>query len=229
MRVLDPPMRARAAVALCDRSGDADSSCLLAATTFVMAWAGRHFYVRAWKGAAPSHRRHEHADRDRHRRGLPLFGRRHRRARTCSRPNGARPDVYYEAVIIIIALVLLGNAMEARAKTQHHARAAAAGDSCSRRPRGCAATAARSTSRSPTCARGDLVIVRPGERIPGGRRHQSSGRGAVDESMLTGESMPVEKAARRSRDRRDHQHRRARSRSRPPASAPRACWRASSR
>ena len=40
---------------------------------------------------------------------------------------------------------------------------------------------------------GDLVIVRPGERIPvdGVIRN---GRGAVDESMLTGESIPVEKA-----------------------------------
>ena len=84
---------------------------------FVMIWAGRHFYTRAWAAL-----RHRTADMN----TLiavgtgaafiysvvatfapSLLSRRRRAA-----------DVYYEAVILIIALVLLGNAMEARAKRQ---------------------------------------------------------------------------------------------------------------
>src|SRR6187200_1200459 len=90
---------------------------LFVATTGVMAWAGRHFYVRAWKGL-----RHRNADMN----TLIAIGTGaaylYSIAATFA-PHwfaaaGSRPDVYYEAVIIIIALVLVGNAMEARAKTE---------------------------------------------------------------------------------------------------------------
>ena len=106
--------------------------------------------------------------------------------------DGARADVYYEAVIIIIALVLLGNAMEARAKTQttRALRQLAKLQPSTARVRRDGAGHRR--RRSPRSGAGDLVLVRPGERFPvdGGI---ISGSGAVDESMLTGESMPVEK------------------------------------
>ena len=107
--------------------------------------------------------------------------------------DGARPDVYYEAIIIIIALVLLGNAMEARAKrnTTRALRQLATLQPSSARVRrdGREVDVPIAEVRS-----GDVVIVRPGERIPvdGVILHGSS---AVDESMLTGESIPVEKTA----------------------------------
>jgi P-type Cu+ transporter len=53
--------------------------------------------------------------------------------------------------------------------------------------------------------RGDIVVVRPGERIPVDGTHGGEGESAVDESMLTGESMPVDKRARRGGFRGHHQ------------------------
>jgi len=155
----------------------------LAATVFVMAWAGRHFYIGAWRSLL-----HRTANMN----TLIAIG------------TGAAflyslvvtfagngMDVYYEAVMIIIALVLLGNAMEARAKrntTSALRQLARLQPSTARvRTDGHEADVPISQVRA-----GDLVIVRPGERIPvdGVIR---SGTAAVDESMLTGESLPVDK------------------------------------
>ena len=138
----------RAAVALRDRPA-ALILALLAATVFVMAWAGPALLHARVAGTASSHRRHEHADRRRHRRGVPLFGRgdvcarlvrRRRRARRCLLRSG---DHHHRA----------GAARQrdggARQDATRRARCAS-WPSCSRRPRGCGATARRSTSRSPT-------------------------------------------------------------------------------
>ncbi|MDO8681492.1 MAG: heavy metal translocating P-type ATPase [Acidobacteriota bacterium] len=164
---------------------------LLAATVIVMSWAGRHFYTRAWVGI-----RHRSTDMN----TLIAVGTGaafvYSVAATFApgwfAAEGARPDVYYEAVIIIIALVLLGNAMEARAKTQ------------TTRALRQLAKLQPSTARVRRDGReqeipiaevrvGDLALVRPGERFPVDGE-VVSGSGAVDESMLTGESMPVDKA-----------------------------------
>jgi Cu+-exporting ATPase len=190
MRVLDPPIR-RAWPALYAVDPATLLFVLLSTTTFVMAWAGRHFYVRAWKGL-----RHRTADMN----TLIAIGTGaaylYSVAATVApglfATTGARADVYYEAVIIIIALVLLGNAMEARAK-RNTTRALRQ-----------LATLQPSTARVrrdnkeidveiAEVRAGELVIVRPGERIPVDGIIRD-GRGAVDESMLTGESIPVEKA-----------------------------------
>ncbi len=160
------------------------------ATTFVMVWAGRRFYTRAHKAF-----RHRTADMN----TLIAIGTGaayvYSLAATFApgllHSGGVRADVYYEAVVLIIALVLLGNAMEARAKRQ-------------------TTRALRDMARlQPSTARvrrdgaeldlpiaqvivGDTVLVRPGERFPVDAVIVA-GSGAVDESMLTGESLPVDK------------------------------------
>ena len=163
---------------------------LLVVTAGVMAWAGRHFYTRAWAAA-----RHAAADMNTlvavgtlAAFGYSVFA---TVAPGFFIARGVAPDVYYEAVIIIIALILTGNAFEARAKRN-------------------TATALRALVRlQPATARvlrdgrevdldvalvttGDTVLVRPGERIPVDGQ-LVAGESAVDESMLTGESLPVTK------------------------------------
>ena len=101
--------------------------------------------------------------------------------------------VYYEAASVIIALILLGRLLEARAKGQ-------TGDAI-RRLVGLQPKTARTVRDGremdipvEDVVRGDIVIVRPGEKVPVDGLVRD-GRSAVDESMLTGESLPVEKQA----------------------------------
>ena len=91
---------------------------LLALTLGVMAWAGRHFYVARLVRLPPPLGGHEHAGRRRHGRGVPLLRCSPRSRPASSSRRGVAPDVYYEAVVIIIALILTGNAFEARAKSR---------------------------------------------------------------------------------------------------------------
>lgn len=100
---------------------------------------------------------------------------------------------FFEAVAAVIALVLLGQAIEARAKgrTARALRAlfALAPETAERLSGGRAETVPAAAVRP-----GDVLRVRPGARVPldGFVR---SGESEVDESMLTGESLPVAKAA----------------------------------
>ena len=190
MQVLDPPIR-RVMPWLYGFTPLTIQLGLLASTTVVMAWAGRHFYVRAWKGL-----RHRTADMN----TLIAIGTGAAYVYSVAATlwpglfgsETSRADVYYEAIVIIIALVLLGNAMEARAKrnTTRALRELAKLQPSTARVRrgGVEVDVSIADVRS-----GDLVIVRPGERVPvdGVVRHGAS---AVDESMLTGESLPVDKA-----------------------------------
>src|SRR5437667_155604 len=104
---------------------------------------------------------------------------------------GLPPDVYYEAVSAIIALILLGRLLEARAKgrTSQAIRRLAG-----LRPR--AAHVVRDGKETDIAVEavvpGDLVIVKPGEKIPVDGI-VTEGASAVNESMLTGEPMPVAK------------------------------------
>jgi Cu+-exporting ATPase len=107
--------------------------------------------------------------------------------------GGLTPNIYYEAVVIIIALVLAGRAMEARAKRQ---TAAALRHLVALQPTTARVIDAEGEHEVPVerVRPGALVIVRPGERIPVDGE-VLDGSTAVDESMLTGESMPVTKKA----------------------------------
>jgi Cu+-exporting ATPase len=163
---------------------------LLGLTATILAWAGRDIYRRAWKAV-----RHGSADMN----TLVALGTGSAFvysliatiAPSLFARNGIAPDVYYEAVIFIIGLVLAGRAIEARArrKTREALR--------------------RLVTLLPPSARveesgkfvdkplaevrsGEVVVVRPGERIPVDGI-LLDGSSDVDESMLTGEPLPVAK------------------------------------
>ncbi len=106
--------------------------------------------------------------------------------------GGIEGQVYFDTAAIIIALILLGRFLEARAKgrtSEAIRRLMELTPSTARVVREDAEVDVPVEMVVP----GDLIQVRPGESIPvDGEVVQ--GRSAVDESMLTGESMPVEKA-----------------------------------
>ncbi|HEX3525484.1 MAG TPA: heavy metal translocating P-type ATPase [Thermoanaerobaculia bacterium] len=172
---------------------------LLGLTVGVMAWAGRHFYTRAWASL-----RHRSADMN----TLIAVGTGaaflYSLVATVSpgsfTRHGLAPDVYYEAVVIIIALILTGNALEARAKSR---TSAALRGLISLQPKTARVLRISSGNAVETdvpiedlpideVRSGDTVMVRPGERVPVDGE-VLSGASAVDESMLTGEPLPVEK------------------------------------
>src|SRR4029079_14046422 len=90
---------------------------LLVLTVGVMVWAGRHFYTRAWASF-----RHHSADMNTliavGTGAAFVFSMFATLAPGFFLERGVAPDTYFEAVIIIIALILVGNALEARAKRQ---------------------------------------------------------------------------------------------------------------
>jgi len=106
-------------------------------------------------------------------------------------PEGtAQP--FYEATAVVITLVVLGQALEARAKGRTSQAVRRLMDL-----RPLVARVVRDGVEVEIPAAevrvGEMVVVRPGEKIPvDGRVHE--GRSVVDESMVTGESIPVEKA-----------------------------------
>jgi P-type Cu+ transporter len=163
---------------------------LFALSLFVLLWSGRQFFVKAWSAL-----RHATSDMN----VLIAMGTGsafvYSSVATWAprwlESHGVAPDVYYEAVIIIVGLILTGNMLESGAK---------------RRTTTALMTLARLQAPTARIERngevqevpleqvqaGDMVVVRASERLPvdGEVIEASSG---VDESMLTGESMPVEK------------------------------------
>ena len=100
---------------------------------------------------------------------------------------------YFDASAIVICLVLLGRLLEARAKGQ---TSEAIRKLMVLQPK--TATVVRDGVETDVpideVALGDIMVVRPGERIAVDGE-VTEGASAVDESMLTGESLPVEKSA----------------------------------
>jgi len=158
-------------------------------TLGVMVFSGRHFYSGAWRSL-----RNHSANMDTlialgtgtawlYSMVVVLF------------PEAVPPmarHVYFEATAMIIGLINLGLALELRARGKT--------SEAIRRLIGLQARTARVVRDGKDLdiaieqvLRGDLVRVRPGEKIPVDGE-VVEGQTAVDESMLTGEPMPVEKA-----------------------------------
>jgi Cu+-exporting ATPase len=165
---------------------------LLVLTSVVIVWAGRQIYSRAWMSF-----RHRSADMNTliavGTGAAFLYSVIATVAPGFFRANGVMPDLYYEAVDIIIALVLVGNMLEARA-TGETTRALRTLVRLQPRTARIVRDGVEQDIAIADVRAGDAVIVRPGERIPVDGRI-IAGASAVDESMVTGESMPVEKTA----------------------------------
>ncbi len=157
---------------------------LLLMTTAVSVWAGRSIYLSAIRAL-----RHGSTNMN----TLVSLGTSVAYAYSAFATIWPAPgrNVYFDAVLLIVGFLLLGKALEARAKR----RALAALDSLSRlRP----VTARRVVDGVQTVVPleeirpGDDILVLPGERFPVDAT-VLEGRTTVDESMLTGESVPLER------------------------------------
>ena len=163
---------------------------LAALTLPVVLWSGRQFYEGTWSGF-----RHRTADMNTLigvGTGVAyLYSLVATAAPELFTGGGRRADVYYESVSAIIALILLGRLLEARAKGRT--------SEAMRRLAGLRARTAHVLREGKeteiaveAVASGDSMVVKPGERIPVDGI-VTEGASAVDESMLTGEPMPVPK------------------------------------
>jgi Cu+-exporting ATPase len=162
----------------------------LAVTLPVVLWAGRHYYTRAWNAF-----RHHSADMN----TLIAVGTGtafvYSIAVTLAAgwfaTHGVEPLVYFEAVVVIIALILLGNLLEARARSR---TSAAVRKLAGLRPATARVVRSGEEREIPLddLRVSDEAVVRPGEKIPADGT-VIDGTSNVDESMLTGEPLPVAK------------------------------------
>ena len=162
----------------------------LLVTLGVMTTAGRHFYVRAWQGLT-----HRTADMNTlvalGTGAAFLYSLVATLLPSVFSSRGIPADVYFEAVVLIIAFILTGNAFEARAKRN---TAVALRALVQLQPKTARVVRNLMEREVPIdeVVPGDVVAVKPGERIPVDGV-VLRGESAVDESMLTGESIPVAK------------------------------------
>lgn len=108
------------------------------------------------------------------------------------RRMGGYPDVYFEAAAAITTLVLLGQVMELRARSRTSAAIRALLDLSPKTARLVNADGTEKDIPLDRVKPGDKLRVRPGEKVPVDGI-VLEGRSSVDESMITGESIPVEK------------------------------------
>ncbi|MGI9174373.1 MAG: heavy metal translocating P-type ATPase [Rhodothermales bacterium] len=164
---------------------------LFALTTPVVIWAGWSFFAGAWRAL-----RHRAADMN----TLVALGVGAAYGYSTlatffpglfEAATGRMPDVYFEAAAVIVTLILVGRLLEERAK----GRTSAAIEKLV----GLQAETARVVRENETLEVpvadvrvGDRVLVRPGEKIPLDGE-VLDGASAVDESMITGEPLPVDK------------------------------------
>ena len=162
----------------------------LALTTPVLVWAGSTFFINAWKAV----KRHT-ATMD----TLVAIGTGSAYAYSLFPTvfprwftnQGIAPDVYYEAVVVIITLILLGRLLENNAKGQT--------SEAIRKLIGLQSKTARVMRDGretdipiADVMLNDIILVRPGEKIPVDGKIVE-GHSTIDEAMVTGESLPVKK------------------------------------
>ncbi|MGH9793189.1 MAG: heavy metal translocating P-type ATPase [Candidatus Acidiferrales bacterium] len=107
-------------------------------------------------------------------------------------PRTGLPAVYFEPAAVIVTLVLLGQVLELRARSQTSSAIRALLGLAPKTARLIDASGEERDVPLEQVHPGDMLRVRPGEKVPVDGRVRE-GRSAVDESMVTGESMPVEK------------------------------------
>lgn len=173
-----------------DLPADALRWSLLALTLPLIVWAGQRFFLKAWAAA-----RNRQADMNTlvalgagsaflYSTAVTVFP-------SWFEAQGLSADVYFEAAAFILAFILLGNLLEARAKRRTSdalKSLASLAPSKATVERGGAERELAIEDVEP----GDILIARPGERLAADGE-VISGRSSVDESMLTGEPMPVAK------------------------------------
>ncbi|MGB0123082.1 MAG: heavy metal translocating P-type ATPase [Silvibacterium sp.] len=168
--------------------GSALKYTMLAVTLAGMAWAGGAIYQRAWQAA-----RHRSTNMN----TLVALGTGAAFAYSVAATifpafflsHGLRADVYYDSVLLILGFLLLGNWLDARAKRRTLDALHTLGElqpQMARVLRGGTEIEVPVAALTP----GEVVIVRPGERIPVDGI-VVAGTSSVDESLITGESVPV--------------------------------------
>lgn len=164
---------------------------LLLLTLPVLLYSGREFYVAAWNGL-----RHGTASMDTliavGTSAAFLFSLAATLGPQLRRRHGIAPVVYYDTTATIIALILLGKVLEARAKQQTSAALKALLGLQTKTARVVRPDGREQEVPVAELRPGDVVAVRPGEKAPTDGL-LIEGQSALDESMLTGESLPVEK------------------------------------
>lgn len=155
---------------------------LLVLSTPVQFWAGRQFYLATWSGI-----RNRTASMD----TLIAIGTSAAYGYSVLSVLGITRGTYFDTAAVIITLILLGRFLEAKAKA-HTSDAI-------KKLLGLAAKTARVLRRGKEIdipieevKVGDLIRVRPGEKVPTDGVI-TEGQSSLDESMVTGESLPVEK------------------------------------
>ena len=162
----------------------------LVLTTPVLFWAGRSFYINAWKAL----KRHT-ATMD----TLVAIGTGAAYLYSLFPTffpqwfisQGLKPDVYFEAASVIIALLLLGRLLENRAKGQTSEAIRSLMDLQAKTAR-VIRNGREVDIPIAEVALGDVILVRPGEKIPVDGEI-IDGSSTIDEAMVTGESVPVKK------------------------------------